>query len=111
MDPGQTSRRLSLPLSAVFVAVTLIAKTTATQSPPNANSGVKTADGLTVVTFTLDPGKISVNLPDDMRAGDTISGTVVAEPKGQSEAERTKNMGELTGLVIDFSTPKKPDGT
>ena len=63
----------------------------ATQSSMQQNAAtvdVKTAGGLRTATFDLPRGKIRVNLPDDMMAGDTISGTVIAEPKGSTEEER-----------------------
>ena len=40
-----------------------------------------TAFGLTTTTFDTLEGTVSVNLPDDVAAGDTISGTVTTEPK------------------------------
>jgi hypothetical protein len=80
-------------------------------APQQGHGEVKTANGLRRVTFDTKNGQVTVNLPDDMRAGDTISGTVIAEPKGQNETERTKNMAELSGLVIEISPPKNPDGT
>jgi prefoldin subunit 5 len=40
------------------------------------HAGTNTANGLVVTTFDTPQGKIKVNLPDDMAAGDTISGTV-----------------------------------
>jgi CHAT domain-containing protein/tetratricopeptide (TPR) repeat protein len=43
---------------------------------------------------------IKVNLPDDMAAGDTISGTVTAEPTGQNDAERAQNLAELKRHVF-----------
>lgn len=44
---------------------------------------------------------VKVYLPDDMAAGDTISGTVVAEPKGNTPEEKEKNSDTLEGLVIE----------
>jgi hypothetical protein len=67
--------------------------------------------GLYIATIATPQGQIQINLPDPLVAGDTISGTVVAEPKGQTEGERKTNMSVLSGYVIDFATPKKPDGT
>jgi hypothetical protein len=55
---------------------------------------------------TLLYGDVKVYLPDDMAAGDTISGTVVAEPKGNSEAERTKNRDALSGYVVEIGDQK-----
>jgi len=60
----------------------------------------QTANGLLVTTFDTPNGKIKVNLPDDMSAGDTITGTVECEPKGKDDAERAKNQNELNGEVI-----------
>src|SRR5712691_10488012 len=68
-------------------------------------------DGLRVVTFDNAEGRVIVNLPDDMRAGDTISGTVMAEPKGQTPEERATNTSVLTGCVIEIEPPKNADGT
>lgn len=51
------------------------------------------ANGLNTLTFDLAAGKVMVRLPDDIRAGDTISGTVVAEAMASSTLE---------GMVIEI---------
>lgn len=43
--------------------------------------------GLVTTTFQTPHGSIQVNLPDDLAAGDTISGTILIDPKGQSEED------------------------
>ncbi len=91
-----------LILLYVFLASLLNVETATTQSP---TANVKTGEGLTVVTFKVDAGTIKVKLPDDMAAGDTISGTVVAEPKGDNETERTQRVGELKGFAIEIKPP------
>jgi hypothetical protein len=112
MNTRLASRWFWPALAAMWLTIPFFPNNAASQPQGGAaNANVKTAGGLTVVTFTVDPGKIIVNLPDDLRAGDTISGTVVAEPKGQTPEERAKNMLELNGYVIELETPKKPDGT
>ena len=83
-------------------------------TPASGNSQsarVETGRGLQTVIFDTSQGNVRVYLPNDMMAGDTISGTVVAEPKGQTDEERAKNMSALSGYVIDLATPKKVDGT
>ena len=75
-------------------------------STSTTKASVTTANGLQTIKFASDNGDVIVYLPDDMRAGDTISGTVVAEPKGQTEEERKKNMSVLSGYVIDIAPPK-----
>ncbi len=70
------------------------------------NPKVETGGGLIKVDFNLEGGRVIVNLPDDMRAGDTISGTVVEEPKGANQTEKEKNRKTLEGMVIDLEGTK-----
>jgi hypothetical protein len=72
--------------------------------------GTNTANGLFVTTFDTPQGKIRVNLPDDMAAGDTISGTVETEPQGKNDAERAQNEGVLNGEVIELEGQKTKVG-
>ncbi|MBC8030454.1 MAG: hypothetical protein H7Z16_10115 [Pyrinomonadaceae bacterium] len=62
----------------------------------------KTANGLNTVTFKVVQGRVIVRLPDDIRAGDTISGTVITEPKGETPEERAKNQNVLLSLAIEI---------
>ena len=64
------------------------------------------ANGLYTVKFDTPSGQLKVNLPDDMRAGDTISGTVVPEPNGSTDEERKTNRGTLEGYVVEISGQK-----
>jgi hypothetical protein len=50
-----------------------------------------------------------MNMPDDAALGDTISGTVVAEPAGKTPEERKANMDTLEGYVFDI--PEVPSKT
>lgn len=68
---------------------------------------VTDADGLRTVTFDLPAGKVRVFLPDDIAAGDTISGTVAVEPKGNTPEERAKNQDSLEGMVLDVQEQDK----
>lgn len=72
----------------------------------NPSAQTKRESGLTVTTFETRRGTISVKLPDYMSAGDTISGTVVAEPAGKSDKEKQNNAAELNGYVIDIENQK-----
>ena len=65
---------------------------------------VATANGLSTVTFDTLQGQVIVKLPDDIRAGDTISGTVIAEPKGNTEPERAKNLADMDYFHINATT-------
>ncbi len=89
-------------------------KTGNPEAPKAPSAPVKTTltteDGTQTGTFETPAGKIKVTLPDDMRAGDTISGTVTAEPNGQTPEEKAKNRRELGNfmLMVPFK-PVPPD--
>jgi hypothetical protein len=61
------------------------------QNPPG--------EGLLTTSFETPQGKVSVYFPDDMRPGDTISGTVIEVPSAA---------GSLTGYVIDIGGMRIP---
>ena len=46
-------------------------------------------------TFNTPNGTINVYLPDDIRSGDEITGTVTMQPKGSDDAQQTNNLNEL----------------
>jgi CHAT domain-containing protein len=92
---------------AALIAITFIsiAKTPFTSRAAAQNAAgyrveSSSANGLYITTFTTPQGVIKVNLPDDMAAGDTISGTVTAESTGQNDAERAQNLAELKRHVL-----------
>jgi hypothetical protein len=64
--------------------------------------------GLQTALFKLPSGEIAVNLPEDMGAGDRISGTVVPSSSGRTEAERRQNSDELTGYVVAIEKEETP---
>ncbi len=72
--------------------------------PSETNTGFQTvnANGLQTVTFDTVEGRVVVNLPDDYVAGDTISGTVTEEPKGNTPEQRTANSAKMQekGYVV-----------
>ncbi len=64
---------------------------------------VTRSSGLSIYRFTFPQGAIIVNLPDEIAAGDMVSGTVLADPAGSTEAEREKNAVVLSGYVVELS--------
>lgn len=64
------------------------------------NVKVETGGGLIKINFNVEGGRVIVNLPDDMMAGDTISGTVVAEPKGETKEERERNTNKIADATF-----------
>jgi hypothetical protein len=64
--------------------------------------------GMTAILFNTKNGQLRVNLPDDTSEGDTISGSVIIEPKGRSQSEQTRNEDELNGYVVEIAEQKAP---
>ncbi|MBX9691119.1 MAG: hypothetical protein K2Z81_01975 [Cyanobacteria bacterium] len=73
------------------------------------NAATKVGEGLNTTTFETPKGKINVNLPEDMEAGDELTGTVVAEPAGKSEQEKEEAGDELSGYVVEIKNAKQPE--
>lgn len=68
------------------------------------NKGVQKSiapSGLREESFETLEGTVRVLLPDDMRPGDTITGTVIAEPKEAGS-------DELNGLVLEIGDERIP---
>ena len=57
--------------------------------------------GAGLYTFATPQGRVNVYLPNDMAAGDTISGIAYAEPQGSNDSERAGNADTLNGYVVD----------
>jgi len=72
------------------------------------SSRTDAAFGLITATFDTLSGTVSVNLPDDVAAGDTISGTVITEPKGNTKDEQAKNQDSLNGYVVEVANQETP---
>lgn len=51
--------------------------------------------------FNTEYGNIIVRLPDDIRAGDRISGTIYVEPNGDTDAQRLSNAAQLSGYAVE----------
>ena len=72
--------------------------------PQEPGSGIQTGE------FKVPGGRIIVTLPDDIRAGDTISGTVSVEPNGQTPDEKANNRRKLGDYMIMVPfRPVRPD--
>jgi len=100
-------QRVSRLFSAVTVSVFVATLTLTPPTPSPAQTGllngvVVDQDGMHNTRFKTSKGDVIVHLPDDMAAGDTISGTVVTEPAGKTDGERAANGGALSGYVIEL---------
>lgn len=76
------------PIATYLKNVTLLFFIAVTSASAQTISSQK---GLTTAVFNVPPGIIKVYLPDDIRSGDIITGTVIAEPNGATEKEKNRN--------------------
>lgn len=81
------------------------------QAPIRGRSTLNSENGLNRLLFSFPAGRLVVNLPDDIRPGDTISGTVSSEPAGADAAERAANQSVLNGYVVDLGDGMKVKGS
>jgi len=97
-----------IPLFFSFVTMAFISESVFAEEKIPVTT--ETDGGLHTITFETPEGEIKIYLPDDMAAGDTISGTVVAEPSGTNEEERRENSDELNGYVVEIESKEKQFG-
>lgn len=88
---------------------------TATQKdappPTKVKASLNNDEGLYSISFdTLLYGEVVAHLPDDMAAGDAISGTVVATPTGGTPEEKNNNRAALNGYVVELQKSKNSGG-
>lgn len=59
--------------------------------------------GIVTTEYSVKEGKIKISLPDDMRAGETISGSVITEPEGRNEKEKERNLEQLQRYTLNVA--------
>lgn len=105
-------RRLQLAFlfCALFTLSVILAPFISAQN--NSTGSSQSSGGLRIVTLATSQGDVKVSLPDDIRAGDTISGTVIPEPKGKDPKEKKENLGRLEAYVVEIAnrSAKVADG-
>lgn len=102
-----------IPRLAAVVLLTL-AGTLGPAPPARSDTRVQTESrpqwGLRTSTFDTLQGTVTVHLPNDAAAGDTLSGTVSVEPAGERRREVRRNTDELSGHVVDVAGTEAPAG-
>ncbi len=93
----------------IITHVWLIAVLLCWQMSALAQVETETKEGLRKTTFTTDRGEVSVYLPNMLKKGDRISGTVMAEPAGKNDRQWEKNKAALKGYVMEVQ--EAPDNT
>ena len=99
-------RWLAALVIACAVAVGALCAAAAGKPPAAPAARTETTGFLTVTSMSDPQGTVRVRLPADMAAGDTITGTVVVEPAGGSDAQRAANESILNGYVVEAGANK-----
>src|SRR5262245_36453515 len=94
-------------LTATLLALLLLSLAQAVQKQNKPSFLADLSEGMYVARLVTPEGSIKINLPDDMAVGDTISGTVSAEPNGATETEKAQNLSVLNGYVFDLGNGTK----
>ncbi len=89
-----------LHYGAALAPVLLIFGTSALAAPPLSHTD--SWPGVQSHHFETKAGRVTVRLPDDIRAGDMISGTISIEPSGKTAADLARNRDTLEGSVIEI---------
>lgn len=104
MNPRRSFSLLLLLASLLLVRAPLSANPSSAQEVSSSSS--QSSSGLRVVTLATKMGNVKITVPDEIRAGDTISGTVTTEPKGKDPTERKDNDERLMRGTIKIDTQR-----
>jgi hypothetical protein len=94
--------RKSFRFSAVF-SLFLLATASITWAQT-----ISSQKGLITVTFNTAYGNIKVYLPDDLRSGDVISGSIITDPTGKNAKQTEKNQNDLAKYLITLNNETFP---
>jgi hypothetical protein len=72
------------------------------QPPLPASAELAAAWGLYKAVFHVPEGRININFPNDVTAGDTILAMVYPEPSGRTPKERDRNSASLSAYALEL---------
>ncbi len=87
---------LTLFVSSITIAAALLISTGGSAQM------AQSINGMVVSDFKTPQGAVHVTLPDDLRQGDHITGTVSVTPEGKTEGERQQNLQKLSALTLQL---------
>jgi hypothetical protein len=90
------------PALVAGMATLLIAGSAIARAASDPGS-LESSPGIHVVTFSLPAGRIYVNLPGDLTAGDTASATVNPVPAGVTGSDQERQRQELSRYSLELA--------
>ncbi len=94
----------------VVVALAVCSLSLSAPRTPGASAALASASGLYLAVFQVAEGKINVNVPNDVTAGDTILALVYPEPAGKNRQELDRNSASLSGYTVESDGSKMVSG-
>ena len=95
-------RRDSGPSALLAGTATLLVAGGAMARAASDRGSLNSSPAIHVVTFSLPAGRIYVNLPGDLAAGDTASATVNPVPESAVEGGQERQRRELNGYSVEL---------
>lgn len=89
-------RKLSLFSAVLFLFLLVPASITRAQT-------ISSQKGLTTAIFPTQYGTLKIYLPEDIRPGDIISGTIIAEPTGATAKQMQHNLTSLKSYSVSVN--------
>lgn len=101
-------RRSSLPIAGRWTVVCVVVLLLPFPVSGQKEFDTRTAQDrmLHTTIFQTPYGKIKVTLPGHIESGDTVSGTIALEPKGEAESDLYKNTDWLNHYVVAIDATK-----
>jgi len=94
-------------LPVVCASIIHLQVSAATKDQLNAET-TDDGNGILATRISTPQGTITVNLPNDLSCSDTISGTVIAEPTGETPEVQKKHTDEIGGYVVEIQKAEEP---
>jgi len=94
---------LTKTVAFLFIIVLISSATSSLAKKNNVRTEIDTISALQIIIFDTVQGKVIVSLPEEILAGDLISGTIRKEPKGKTQKDAEININNLNKYSIEIN--------
>ncbi len=86
-----------------FLLILLISSNIDSFAKNKVRTEIDSISAIQNIIFDTTAGKIIVSIPEDILAGDMISGTITKEPKGKNESDMMNNLSKLDKYSVEIN--------
>ncbi|HSG31506.1 MAG TPA: SPOR domain-containing protein [Thermodesulfobacteriota bacterium] len=86
-----------------FLLILLISSNIDSFAKNKVRTEIDSISAIQNIIFDTAAGKIIVSIPEDILAGDMISGTITKEPKGKNESDMMDNLSKLDKYSVEIN--------